>query len=173
MTDAVNIVQLPLLEINRFEGLSLTDLNPIEHNAVIRLALDIMKNRYARGKKIESIDDAIRYLQLLYGEKDREIFSVVLCDNHHRVIEIEELFLGTIDGASVYPREVVKAALMHNAAAVLLVHNHPSGIAEPSKADKVITDRLCKAFSLVDVRVLDHIIVTFESSVSFAQRGLM
>lgn len=93
-------------------------------------------------------------------------------DNRHRVITFEEMFRGTIDGASVYPREVVKAALQHNAAAVIFAHNHPSGVAEPSQADQAITKRLIEALLLVDVRVLDHLVVG-EQVVSFAERGLI
>ena len=93
-------------------------------------------------------------------------------DNRNRVITFEKLFRGTIDGASVYPREVVKACLSHNAAAVIFAHNHPSGVAEPSQADIAITDRLKKALALVDVRVLDHLIVG-EEVISFAERGLL
>ncbi|VAW93941.1 UPF0758 family protein, partial [hydrothermal vent metagenome] len=92
-------------------------------------------------------------------------------DTRHRVIEFEELFRGTIDGASVHPREVLRRALAHNAAAVILAHNHPSGIAEPSRADRHITERLTDALALVDVRVLDHLVVGDGEVVSFAERG--
>jgi DNA repair protein RadC len=101
------------------------------------------------------------------------VFAVLFLDTHHRAISYEELFHGTIDGASVHPREVVNAALRHNAAAVILSHNHPSGVAEPSEADRRITQRLKDALALVDVRVLDHFVVATEGSVSFAERGLL
>ena len=94
-------------------------------------------------------------------------------DNRHRVIEIEDMFRGTIDGSSVHPREVVKSALLHNAAAVIFAHNHPSGVAEPSRADQSITERLKKALALVDIRVLDHIVISSAETVSFAERGLL
>jgi DNA repair protein RadC len=94
-------------------------------------------------------------------------------DNRHRVICFEEMFRGTIDGASVHPREIVKQALAHNAAAVILAHNHPSGVAEPSHADKALTQRLKEALSLVDIRVLDHFIVGDGQSLSFAESGLI
>jgi DNA repair protein RadC len=94
-------------------------------------------------------------------------------DNQHRLIKYEELFFGTIDGASVHPREVVKHALKHNAAAVIFAHNHPSGVAEPSQADQRITDRLKSALLLVDVRVLDHMIVGDREVLSFAEKGLL
>jgi DNA repair protein RadC len=94
-------------------------------------------------------------------------------DNQHRLIKYEELFFGTIDSASVHPREVVKHALKHNAAAVIFAHNHPSGVAEPSQADQRITDRLKSALLLVDVRVLDHMIVGDQEVLSFAEKGLL
>ncbi|MGB5209269.1 MAG: JAB domain-containing protein, partial [Gammaproteobacteria bacterium] len=94
-------------------------------------------------------------------------------DNRNRLIGLEELFRGTIDGASVYPREVVRQALAHNAAAVILAHNHPSGVAEPSQADEAITRRLKNALALVDIRVLDHLVIGDGEAVSFAERGLL
>lgn len=102
-----------------------------------------------------------------------ELFCCLLLDNRNRVIRFEELFRGTIDGASVHPREVVKLALAHNAAAVILAHNHPSGIAEPSQADEIITRRLRDALGLVEVRVLDHVVIGDGECVSFAERGLL
>ena len=102
-----------------------------------------------------------------------EVFACLFLDNRHRVICFEELFTGTIDGASVHPREVVKRALHHNAAAVILAHNHPSGVAEPSQADQSITRRLQDALTLVETRVLDHIVVGDGETVSFAERGLI
>ena len=98
---------------------------------------------------------------------------MILLDNQHRVINAVDLSHGTIDSAAVYPREVVKTALKHNAAAVILAHNHPSGVAEPSRADRQITERLQAALDLVDIRVLDHIVVAGENSLSFAERGLI
>ena len=102
-----------------------------------------------------------------------EVFACLFLDNRHRVIEYEELFRGTIDGASVHPREVVRRALEHNAAALILAHNHPSGVAEPSDADRSITRRLSEALALVDVRILDHFIVGEGEPLSLAERGLM
>ena len=101
-----------------------------------------------------------------------ELFAVLWLDNRHRVIAFEELFRGTIDGASVHPREVVRAAIDHNAAACIFAHNHPSGVEEPSQADLRITNRLKDALDLVDVRVLDHMIVG-DTMCSFAERGLL
>jgi len=108
------------------------------------------------------------------GKHDREHFAVVFLNNQHELIAAETLFSGTIDGAAVYPREVAKAALRHNAAAVVLSHNHPSGLAEPSRADKNITKRLCDALNLLEIRTLDHIITTpGGATYSFAQNGDM
>ena len=101
------------------------------------------------------------------------MFACLFLDNQHRVILLEELFRGTIDGASVYPREVVKQALYHNAAAVIFAHNHPSGISEPSQADKHITEKLKQALSLFDIRVLDHFIIGDGQPYSFAEHGLL
>ncbi len=103
------------------------------------------------------------------SEKLQEVFAIVFLDNRHRVIAYEELFYGTIDGASVHPREIVRKALEHNAAAVILAHNHPSGIAEPSTADERLTSRVREALGLIDVRVLDHIIVGGDTTYSFAE----
>ena len=113
------------------------------------------------------------YLKLLLGGRHQEVFVVLFLDTQHRLIATEELFHGTLTQSSVYPREVVKRALFHNAAAVMLAHNHPSGLAEPSSADRALTDVLKKALTLVDVRVLDHFIIGDESALSFAEKGLI
>ena len=107
------------------------------------------------------------------GEYEREVFAVMLLDNQHRLLDYQELFFGTINAGSVYPREVVKAVLGKNAAAVILAHNHPSGMAEPSDADKAITARLQEVLEVVDVQVLDHFVVGQHDAVSFAERGLI
>ncbi|MCU7806077.1 MAG: DNA repair protein RadC [Candidatus Thiodiazotropha sp. (ex Lucinoma borealis)] len=168
-----NIVQLTLLKSNCFEGVSVTKLNSIEKDTLISLALSVMNNWYQRGETFTSPVGMREYLQLRFGALEHELFSIVLLDNRHRLICIEEMFRGTIDGATVFPREVVKIVLKHNAAAVVFVHNHPSGVAEPSTADQSITSRLKKALVLIDVRVLDHIIVSHETAVSFAEQGLL
>lgn len=113
------------------------------------------------------------FLRARLRDLPHELFCLLLLDNRNRVITFEELFRGTIDGASVHPREVVKLALERNAAAVILAHNHPSGIAEPSQADEMITRRLRDALSLVDIRVLDHFVIGEGDCVSFAERGLI
>ena len=124
-----------------------------------------------KGLALTSPDLVRKHLAMKFAGLEREHFAVLFLDNQHRLIADETLFQGTIDGASVYPREVVKSALMHNAAAVILSHNHPSGIPEPSQSDRRITERLVEALKLVDVRVLDHVVVGDDLSVSFAERG--
>jgi len=121
---------------------------------------------------LSSPEDTRAFLVLQLRDNPSEVFAALFLDNRHRVIAFEELFHGTIDGASVHPREVVKRSLYHNAAALILAHNHPSGMAEPSQADQRITQRLKEALALVDVRVLDHIVIG-DKLVSFAERGLL
>ena len=113
------------------------------------------------------------YLRVHYAGVEREVFSCLFLDNRHRLISAENLFFGTIDGASVHPREVVKRALEVNAAAVILAHNHPSGVADASQADELITRRLHEALAIVDIRCLDHLIVGDTKVTSLAERGLM
>ncbi len=126
-----------------------------------------------RGVALTSPNAVRDYLQVQFSECPHEIFSCLFLDNQHRIIELVELFRGTIDGASVYPREVVKSGLERNAAAVIFAHNHPSGIAEPSTADKTITQKLKDALGTIDIRVLDHFIVGSEGTYSFAEHGLL
>jgi len=114
-----------------------------------------------------------RYLLARYRHYDHEVFSCVFLNNQHHVVKFEEMFRGTIDGAAVYPREVVKRSLHHNAAAVIFAHNHPSGVAEPSQADLAITSRLQQALGTVDIRVLDHLVIGAGSVVSLAERNLL
>jgi DNA repair protein RadC len=114
------------------------------------------------------------FIRLRLAEEPNEVFGCIFLDNRHRVVAVEELFFGTIDGASVHPRVVVQHALTaHNAAAVIFFHNHPSGVTDPSQADLRITQRLKEALALIDVRVLDHLIVSYEASTSLAERGLL
>lgn len=113
------------------------------------------------------------YLQLQMGALPHEVFSVLFLDAQHRLVACDELFRGTLTQTSVYPREVVKQALMHNAAAVILAHNHPSGVLEPSRADELLTQTLKSSLGLVDIRVLDHLVVGRTGVVSFAERGLL
>lgn len=125
------------------------------------------------GSTIRSPNDTEQFLHARLMGLEHELFCIIYLDNRHRVIEYQELFRGTVDGTSVYPREVVKEALKHNAAAIILAHNHPSGVAEPSQADERITKRLKSALEVVDIRVLDHLIIGKEKTTSLASRGLM
>ena len=113
------------------------------------------------------------YLRARFKNCESEVFSCLFLNNQHHVMELEELFRGTIDGAAVYPREVVKRALYHNAAAVIFAHNHPSGIAEPSAADIAITRKLKTAMQTIEIRVLDHLVIGAGEVISFAERGLL
>ena len=141
---------------------------------IVNKALTILRDRMRiPGVSISSPDDTTNYLTLKLAECEHEKFCVIFMDNRHRLIAFKEMFRGTIDGCSVHPREVVKAALTANAAAVILAHNHPSGVAEPSRADTQLTRRLSDALALVDIRVLDHIVVGRSKTVSFAGRGLL
>lgn len=140
---------------------------------VITAAREQLSYRVRRGSPLSSPKVTSDYLTLKLGDRDFETFCCLFLDNRHRVIEFVELFRGTIDGAAVHPREVVREALARNAAAVVFCHGHPSGVAEPSHADELITRRLVDALKLLDIRVLDHIVVGGGESVSFASRGLL
>lgn len=142
--------------------------------AVIEAAIQFVEEQSKRFTKhsLSSPEAVKRYSKLQLHELEHEVFMVIFLDNQNRLIQSETMFRGTIDSASVYPREVVKAALKHNAAAVIFAHNHPSGIPEPSRSDITITQRLKEALSLVDIRVLDHIVVG-DTCISFAERGLI
>ena len=130
-----------------------------------------MEARLRRGGRLESPGDTCRYAEARLRGYRAEVFAALFLDARHRVIAFEPLFRGTVDGASVHPREVVRRALVHNAAAVILAHNHPSGVAEPSFADRAVTERLEQALATVDVRVLDHLVVGDGETVSFVERG--
>ncbi|MEZ9864714.1 DNA repair protein RadC [Vibrio breoganii] len=143
---------------------------PITAHKVLETAASIIEHHYLRGDVMSSPDAVKAYCRFKIGLNEKEVFAALLLDNQHQLIEFKTLALGTVDSASVHPREVVKEALLGNAAAVIFTHNHPSGIPEPSNADKRITKRLNDALTLVDIRVLDHIIVGKEC-VSFSERG--
>jgi DNA repair protein RadC len=132
-----------------------------------------MTRRVRRGVALDSPSVVRDFLTNKLGTLEHEVFAVLLLDTRHRLIEYVELFRGTIDGASVHPREVVKLALARNAAAIILAHPHPSGIAEPSAADELITQRLKEALGLVDIRVLDHLIIAGGEAISLCERGLL
>ena len=159
--------QLTLIETSDFEADRI-----VQENQVIDEALHILDRRlFARGPNLTSPDAVASYLKLHLVQQEHEVFGVIFLDAKHRVLAFEVLFHGSIDGASVYPRQVVKRALAHNAAALILTHNHPSGVAEPSQADRVLTRRLKEALELVDVRVLDHFIVGDGEPLSMAEYG--
>ncbi|RLQ21857.1 DNA repair protein RadC [Seongchinamella sediminis] len=158
---------------NRLAALKIASLTDFEKQSLLQLALAVLGEMHRPGTELPSPNRTREYLRMLLADRKAEVFGCVYLDNRHHVIEAAELFQGTIDGASVYPRVVVQQALTLNAAAVLFFHNHPSGIAEPSHADKAITQRLKDALALVDIRVLDHFIVTSGESLSFAESGLL
>lgn len=148
------------------------DARIAEENQVIEEALLILERRvFSRGPELTSPGVVAEYLKVLLAQEEHEVFGVVFLDARHRVLAFEVLFHGSIDGASVYPRQVVKRALVHNAAAVILTHNHPSGCTEPSQADRVLTRRLQQALEPVEVRVLDHFIVGAGRPTSLAEYG--
>ena len=149
----------------------LGDYRPASPEEVLEAARKVIAQRVRRGTALTSPQVARDFLKFKLADREHEVFVVVMLDSQHRVIEALELFRGTIDAASVYPREVVKEALARNAAAVMFAHNHPSGVAEPSAADRALTERLKQALSLVDVRVLDHFVVAGNDVVSFSERG--
>ena len=135
---------------------------------VVEAARTVAEQRVQRGQSFSDPALASRYFQDMLGYLEREVFAAAYLDTRHRLIEYVELFQGTIDGAEVHPREVVKRALRCNAAAVILAHNHPSGTVEPSAADRAVTARLKQALALVDVRLLDHVIVGGQETRSMA-----
>jgi DNA repair protein RadC len=145
--------------------------------ALLMAALEIgrrhLGEQLTRGCALESSRDTRDYLSARLRDLDREVFCALFLDNRHRVLAFDELFTGTLNGTAVYPREVVRRALHHNAAAVIFAHNHPSGVAEPSRADETLTQRLKEALALVEIRVLDHVVVGDGEMVSFSERGLL
>lgn len=145
----------------------------LSEDEILSAAEMIIEQRFLREASIDSVADTKQFLRAKLVTHTQEVFAVLFLDNRHHVISFEVLFYGTIDGAPVYPREVVKRALHHNAAAVILAHNHPSGTPEPSVADERITVRLKEALALIDVRVLDHFVIGATSMVSFVERGLL
>ncbi|MCZ6687328.1 MAG: DNA repair protein RadC [Gammaproteobacteria bacterium] len=145
--------------------------------AILRVLPELARRYFEetlpRGEAIRSPADTETFLLARLRDRPHEVFCCLYLDNRHRVLYFEELFRGTIDGTSVYPREVVKQALAVNAAAIILAHNHPSGVAEPSQADERITRRVKSALELVDIRLLDHLIIGDGTSTSLASRGML
>ncbi|HHH46466.1 MAG TPA: DNA repair protein RadC [Thiotrichales bacterium] len=166
---------LPLtFDTNRFAEIQTSELSENEQASLVKLALAVLQERHQRGECLNSPKATRDYLHLLLSERRNEAFGALFLDSKHRLILCEErMFQGTLDGASIYPRVVVQRALACNAAAVIFFHNHPSGVPEPSGADQAITQKLKDVLSLIDVRVLDHIVVGHEGTVSFAERGIL
>jgi DNA repair protein RadC len=142
-------------------------------HAVLELARRALREELSRADALSSPRAVRDFLRLVLSGREREVFVALLLDAQHRVIEVEELFSGTLTQTSVYPRDVVKIALRHNAAALIFAHNHPSGVAEPSHADEMLTRTLKTALALVDIQVLDHFIVAGSATTSLAERGLI
>jgi DNA repair protein RadC len=149
------------------------ETRPASGDEILRSAREVMNRRVRRGTSMSSPRVVRDFLSIKLGSLEHETFCVLLLDARHRLIEYVELFRGTIDSASVHPREIVKLALAKNAAALLCAHDHPSGVAEPSQADEQITQRIKAALDLVQVRFLDHIIIAGGVAVSLAERGLI
>jgi len=146
----------------------------VEEQSTIYNAIQIIEKLALTTSLIATNSQAVKdYCRLQLGSLERENFGVLLLNNQHQLISFEVLFKGTIDAAAVYPREIVKLALKLNCAGIILTHNHPSGVLVASNADKLITDRLVKALSLIDIRVLDHVIVSCSGSYSFAENNLL
>jgi DNA repair protein RadC len=163
-----------LLMAERQGGKTLRGIGVARYSS-LQASLELARRHYREalksGPPLVSPADTRSFLVAQLRDRPYEVFCCLFLDNRHRLIAFEELCRGTIDGASVHPREVVRAALAQNAAAVILAHNHPSGVAEPSQADELITQRLKDALALVEIRVLDHVIVAGADTTSFAERG--
>jgi len=169
-----NITHLFQADLDEFcEGPGLGPAKYVQLQAVLEMSRRYLRCELQSRKALTSPADTRNFLLAQMQGLPREQFSCIWLDSQHRVIRFETLFHGTIDSAAVYPREVVKAALGCNAAAVILAHNHPSGIAEPSTSDQLITDRIRQALDVIDVRLLDHMVVGQGIVVSFAERGLI
>ena len=155
------------------QGFGLGDAKYTQLQAVLEMSKRHLHEQLQRETVFTRAEHVRQYLSAQLRHAQREVFAVLFLDSQHRLIRYQELFMGTIDAAAVYPREVVKAALQYNAAAVILAHNHPSGVAEPSQADISITTKIQEALNLVDVRLLDHFVVGDGEPVSLAERGLL
>lgn len=165
-----------LIRLDQRSLLAYVGIGPAKYarlSAAMELARRDALQKMSAGDVLASPSETRRFLQNHLGRHNREVFTCLFLDSQHRVLRCEDLFFGTLDGAAVYPREVAVRALQYGAAAIIFAHNHPSGVAEPSTADRRITERLCSALSLLDIRVLDHIIVGCGREYSFAEQGLL
>lgn len=165
------LLAAPRADLERMPGFGPAKIAQLQ--AVLELARRAVHEEVRRDTVLNSPHKVREYLQLSLRHKAHEVFLALFLDAQNRLLHNDELFRGTLTQTSVYPREIVKHALRHNAAAVIFAHNHPSGVAEPSQADELLTRTLKEALSLVDVRVLDHIIVAGQATTSFAERGLL
>lgn len=165
------VLELEQQEICRFPGVGATKY--VQLQAAMELGRRYLESTLQRETGLTSPGDTCNFLKARLRAYPHEVFACLFLDNRHRVICFEELFTGTIDSASVHPREVIRRSIYHNAAALIFAHNHPSGIAEPSRSDCLITRKLKDALALIDVRVLDHIVIGDSETVSFAERGLL
>jgi len=159
------------MPIPRIQGLGMAKSARLR--AALELARRCLGEDLRKASSLRDPADAVEFLHAQLSVHPIEVFACVFLDCRNRVVAFEELFRGTVDRSCVYPREVVRACLKHNAAAVILAHNHPSGVAEPSESDQLITADLCRVLRLIDVRVLDHFVIGTGNTVSLAQRGLM
>ena len=166
----------PLLEADRRKFCARPGLGASKYaqlQAVLEMGSRHMGEALQRGELLTDPNATRRYLAARLRDRPYEVFAALFLDNRHRIIAFEELFRGTINGASVHPREVLRRCLSLNAAALIIAHNHPSGVAEPSAADRSLTDRLRETLAQIDVRLLDHIIIGDGATVSLAERGLI
>ncbi|RAJ99118.1 DNA replication and repair protein RadC [Aliidiomarina maris] len=145
----------------------------IQLQVILELAKRYLATTLARGEGFTRPQLVRDYLAAQLRHQTREVFAVLLLDSQHRLLHYAELFFGTINAAPVYPREIVKVVMQHNAAAVIIAHNHPSGVAEPSIADQRVTERIQDALKVIDVALLDHFVIGAEGTVSFAERGML
>lgn len=162
---------LAAADLERIKGLG--PAKRAQFAAAIELARRSLQEKMKETAALTSPGEVRDYLRLALSRREEEAFVCIWLDAQHKVIEIKEAFKGTLTQTSVYPREIVKAALARNAAAVIFAHNHPSGVAQPSQADELLTRNLKEALALVDVKVLDHFIVAGNQAISFAERGLL
>jgi len=147
--------------------------SPVTEADILQMAQQLAMSRLSKGRALTEPKQVFSHLQTLLQYHEYEVFALLLLDSKHRVIAFREIFRGTLDAASVYPREVVKIALEHNAAAAILVHNHPSGDPEPSESDRILTTILKNALNMVGTRILDRVVVGREGSVSLAEMGYL
>ncbi|MCC5879520.1 MAG: DNA repair protein RadC [Idiomarina sp.] len=165
------LLTMPGGDLQRLKGIG--PARSIQLQVILELSKRYLASTLIRGEGFTRPQLVRDYLAAQLRHQPREVFAILLLDSQHRLIHFAELFLGTINAAPVYPREIVKLVMQHNAAAVIIAHNHPSGVAEPSIADQQVTARIKKALDVIDVSLLDHFVVGGEGTVSFAERGML